>query len=140
MSSSFNLNTFLNEYKEYNKRAYTGAEVGQARMEELDIKRAEEAVNQQQLLSLTLGEKLSKVVGKRTVQQIGETASNLVFGVFEPITDYLEKYENIFDGSYRQELNAMGYQMYSTQKALSEDIMDRAETGALSGSKFVYTM
>lgn len=139
MSSSFNLNNFLNEYQNYNK-AYTAEELGHKAMETRDIQRAEAAVNQQQLLSLTLGEKLSKVVGKRTMQQIGETASNLVFGVFEPITDYLEKYENIFDGSYKNELNAMGYQMYSTQKVLSEDIMSRAETGALAGAKFVMDM
>ena len=61
MAEAFNLNTFLSEQQTYTQRKYTNAENAQAAMEARDIERAEEAVANNGLLSLTLGEKLNLI-------------------------------------------------------------------------------
>ena len=57
MSNQFNLNNFLQEYRGYNERQYTAAENGREAMAQRELQKAEEAVNQDKLLSLTLSEK-----------------------------------------------------------------------------------
>ena len=133
MAESFNLNTFLNEYKNYNNRQYTAAENGKAAMEERDIQRAQEAVQGSGFLSLTLSEKMAELgIGERVMQQIGDTAIGAVTDIFRPLGDWLDKYENIFDEKmYNAELQANGKQMFFTRQAL-----DR-ETQTTTGQKFV---
>ena len=133
MAESFNLNTFLNEYKNYNNRQYTAAENGKAAMEERDIQRAQEAVQGSGFLSLTLSEKMAELgIGERVMQQIGDTAIGAVTDIFRPLGDWLDKYENIFDEKmYNAELQANGKQMFFTRQAL-----DR-ETQTTTGQRFV---
>ena len=123
MAEAFNLNSFLSEYKSYNNRQYTAAENGKAAMEERDIQRAKEAVSDRNLLSLTLSEKIAELgIGKRVVQQLGETAVNAVTGIVSPITDWLETYENIYDERiYNGEMQAMGKQMFFAKQALTQE-------------------
>jgi len=136
-SSYFNLNQFLQEYQTYNNRQYTPAENGQAAMEQREIEKAQEAVRENGLLTLTLSEKLAELgVGERVVQQIGDTALNILKDFVNPITDYLEKYENIFDqDAYNTEIQSYARQMWQANEALSEDAASRA-----AGQKFVYNM
>ena len=139
MSNGFNLNTFLNEYKSYNNRQYTAAENGKAAMEQREQQRANEAVNNtNHLLSLTLGEKLAELgIGEHVVQQIGDTALNMLKGVVSPINDYLEKYENIFDqDKFIATIQSDAKQMYFAREALAKDASDRIP----EGQKFVYDM
>lgn len=133
MAESFNLKTFLNEYKNYNNRQYTAAENGKAAMEERDIQRAQEAVQGSGFLSLTLSEKMAELgIGERVMQQIGDTAIGAVTDIFRPLGDWLDKYENIFDEKmYNAELQANGKQMFFTRQALSR------ETETTTGQKFV---
>lgn len=133
MAESFNLNTFLNEYKNYNNRQYTAAENGKAAMEERDMQRAQEAVQGSGFLSLTLSEKMAELgIGERVMQQIGDTAVNAVTDIFRPLGDWLDKYENIFDEKmYNAELQANGKQMFFTRQALSR------ETETTTGQRFV---
>ena len=137
MASSFNLNTFLQEYKSYNAKAYTPAENGKNAMEQQEIQRAEEAVRESGLLALTLTEKLAELgIGDRVLQQLGDTALNMMKEFVNPITDYLETYENIFDESrYYSEIQSYAKQMFFANQALSEEAQGHAE-----GQKFVYTM
>lgn len=137
MASSFNLNTFLQEYKSYNNQTYTAAENGKAAMEERAIRQAEDAVKDNGFLTLTLSEKLAELgIGDRVFQQLGDTALGLLKDIVNPITDYLETYENIFDQSaYKAELQAYGKQMFFAKQALSNDAADRA-----AGQNFVYDM
>ncbi|MCQ2743184.1 MAG: hypothetical protein MJ230_00105 [bacterium] len=137
MASSFNLNTFLQEYKSYNNQAYTAYENGQNAMLEREIKQAEDAVRESGLLTLTLSEKLAELgVGERVLQQLGDTAINMLKEVVNPITDYLETYENIFDQSrYHSEIQAYAKQMFFAHQALAEESQDHVE-----GQNFVYTM
>ena len=135
---NFIMQNFLNEYKSYNNRKYTAVEAGKAAMEERDVKRAEDAVNGQGLLSLTLSEKLVNDLGlgKRVVQQLGDTAIGAVEEIVSPITNWLEKYEHIFDEKvYNAEMQAMGKQMFFARQALAEE----AASGAV-GQKFVIDM
>lgn len=136
-SSYFNLNQFLQEYQTYNNRQYTSAENGQAAMEQREIERAEEAVRENGLLTLTLSEKLAELgVGDRVLQQFGDTALNFLKDFVNPITDYLEKYENIFDQkAYNDEIQSYARQMWQANVALSEDAASRA-----TGQNFVYNM
>lgn len=136
-SSYFNLNQFLQEYQTYSNRQYTAAENGQAAMEQREIKKAEDAVRESGLLTLTLSEKLAELgVGDRVLQQIGDTAMNLLKECVNPITDYFEKYENIFDQSkYNSELQSYAKQMFYAKQALTEDAAQRD-----SGQTFVYDM
>ena len=137
MAETFNLNTFLQEQKFYNNRQYTAAENGKAAMEQRDIERAQNAVQEQGFLSLTLGEKLNEIgLGKRVIQQIGDTAVGAVEGIITPITDWLEKYEHVYDQKvYNAEMQAMGKQMFFAKQALTIE----AASGDV-GQKFVYDM
>ena len=121
MAETFNLNSFLNEYKSYNNRQYTAAENGKAAMEERDIERAKEATQSVGFLGLTLSEKISDLgVGPRVIEQIGETAKGMVTGIVSPFTEWLEKYEKVFDERvYNQEMQSMGAQMFLTKTELT---------------------
>ena len=123
MAEAFNLNTFLKEYGTYNNRQYTAAENGKAAMEERDIERAKAAVEGQGFLSLTLSEKLNELgVGKRVIQQLGETAVGAVEDIISPLTDWLEKYEHVYDEKvYNAEMQAMGKQMFFARQALTKE-------------------
>ena len=136
-SSYFNLNQFLQEYQTYNNRQYTAAENGQAAMEQREIKKAEEAVRENGLLSLTLSEKLAELgIGDRVVQQIGDTALNLVKEIVNPINNFFEKYEKVFDeNQYNSELQSYAKQMFYAKQALSEDASQRE-----AGQRFVLDM
>ena len=136
-SSYFNLNQFLQEYQTYNNRQYTAVENGHAAMEQKEIKKAEEAVRESGLLTLTLSEKLAELgIGDRVLQQFGDTALNLLKECINPITDYFDKYENIFDQSkYNSELQSYAKQMFYAKQALTEDASQRE-----SGQTFVYDM
>lgn len=137
MAAEFNMNSFLSEYKSYNNRQYTAAENGQAAMEERDIERAREATQSVGFLGLTLSEKLSELgVGKRVVEQIGDTAKGLITDIVNPLTDWLEKYENIFDERvYNAEMQAMGKQTFFAKQALELEAKSD-----LIGQIFVYNM
>ena len=139
MAADFNMNTFLNEQSSYLNRNYTNVENGKAAMEAADIQRAKEAVEAEEgsFLSLTLGEKLKELgVGEHVLNQLKETALNTVTGVFTPLSDYLKKYENIFDQNvYNAELQANGKQMFFTRMALAQESEQDEK-----GQKFVYDM
>ena len=137
MASNFNLNNFLQEYRTYNDRQYTAAENGKAAMEQRDLQRAEAAVKDSGLLTLTLSEKLAELgIGDRVIQQIGDSAMNLLKDIVTPITDYLENYENIFDQTkYEAEIQSYAKQMFFAKQALSEDAAERA-----TGQNFVIDM
>ena len=137
MASSFNLNTFLQEYKSYNNKAYTAYENGENAMVQRELQQAENAVRESSLLTLTLSEKLAELgIGDRVIQQFGDTAVNLMKELINPITDYLEKYENIFDQSkYKTEIQAYAKQMFFANQALTEEAGDHPE-----GQTFVYMM
>ena len=127
--SFFNLNTFLQEYKSYNNKAYTAVENGRTEMEERAIERAEEAVKDSGFLTLTLSEKLAELgLGDRVLKQIGDTALNLLKEFVNPITDYLENYENIFDQTrYNAEIQSYAKQMFYANQALTEDAQSRTD-------------
>ena len=121
MAAEFNMNSFLSEYKSYNNRQYTAAENGKAAMEERDIARAKEATQSTGFLGITLSKKVSELgVGPRVIEQIGDTAKNMVTGVVSPFTKWLEKYETVFDERvYNAEMQSMGAQMFFTKNELT---------------------
>jgi len=122
MAEAFNLNKFLSEQATYNSRQYTAAENGRAAMEARAVAKAEEAVNNG-FLGLTLSEKLSELgVGKRVAQQLSETAVNAVESIVSPLTDWLEKYEHVYDQNiFNSEIQAMGKQMFFAKQALTAE-------------------
>ena len=134
MAETFNLNTFLNEYKSYNNRQYTAAENGQAAMEERDVQRAQEAISSSGFLALTLGEKLTELgIGKRVMQQIGDTAVGAVSDIFRPLSEWLDKYENVFDEKvYNSLIQSDAKQMFFAKQAL-----DSESRNNVHGQRFV---
>lgn len=137
MAAEFNLNSFLGEYQSYNNRQYTAAENGKAAMEERDIERAREATQNIGFLGLTLSEKMAELgVGQRVIEQIGDTAKGMVSGVVSPFTEWLAKYEKVFDERvYNQEMQSMGAQMFFTRNELTLEAASQKV-----GQKFILDM
>ena len=137
MAEAFNLNTFLQTYQQATydpTKQYTAAEQN---MEQRLVEQAEQAVKQSGLLTLTLSEKLSEMgVGERVLQQFADTATNLLLDVVNPIGDYLEKYENIFDQRvYNTEIQSYAKQMFFSSQAMQSQAAENPV-----GQKFVYDM
>ena len=137
MAETFNLNSFLQTYKHATydpTKQHTAAEQN---MEQQLVQRAEEAVKESGLLTLTLSEKISELgLGERALQQFADTATNILLDVVNPIGDYLEKYENIFDQRiYNTEIQSYAKQMFFASQAMQQDAAERPV-----GQKFVYDM
>ena len=137
MAEAFNLNTFLQTYKTATydpTKQHTAAEQN---MEQKLVQQAEQAVKESGFLTLTLSEKMAEMgIGERALQQFADTAINLLTEVVNPIGDYLEKYENIFDQRvYNSEIQAYAKQMFFASQAMKEDASERPV-----GQKFVYDM
>ena len=137
MAEAFNLNTFLQTYQHATydpTKQHTAAEQN---MEQKLVEQAEQAVKQSGLLTLTLSEKLSEMgVGERVLQQFADTATNLLLDVVNPIGDYLEKYENIFDQRvYNTEIQSYAKQMFFSSQAMQSQAAENPV-----GQKFVYDM
>ena len=137
MAEAFNLNTFLQTYKQATydpTKQHTAAEEN---MEQRLVQQAEQAVKESGLLTLTLSEKMAEMgMGERVLQQFADTATNLLLDVVNPIGDYLEKYENIFDqNAYNSEIQSYAKQMFFASYAMNQDAQERPE-----GQNFVYTM
>lgn len=60
------------------------------------------------------------IVKTRTMQQVGETATNVAGGVFEPLFTYLEENENVFNGDITHELNKTLVASFNTKMILCE--------------------
>ena len=137
MAEAFNLNSFLQTYKHATydpTKQHTAAEKN---MEQQLLQKAEEAVKESGLLTLTLSEKMAELgIGERALQQFADTATNLLLEVVNPIGDYLEKYENIFDQRvYNTEIQSYAKQMFFASQAMQQDAAERPV-----GQKFVYDM
>ena len=106
-------------------------------MEAERIRQAEEAVKDSGFLTLTLSEKLAELgVGERVMQQFADTAMNLLTEAINPLTDYLDKYENIFDEQmYKTEIQSYAKQMFFAGQAMQEQASENT-----TGQKFVYDM
>ena len=137
MTQSFNLQNFLQTYKTQTYDPTKQHEAAEANMEKLLVEKAEEAVNSNKLLSLTLSEKMAELgIGERALKQIADSAVGIFTDVIDPISDYLEKYENIFDERvYHSEIQSYAKQMFFASQAMAEDAAENTV-----GQKFVYDM
>ena len=133
MAESFNLQSFFSQYKGYMERKFTPAENAYNNMEQQEIKRAEEAVKTD-FLSLSLSGKLEELgIGKRAIEQFGQTASGLVLDIVNPVLDYLKEHENIFDqDAYVKDIQSDAKQMFFAYQELKKD----ADTRIPYGQKF----
>lgn len=137
MAESFNLNNFLNTYKTQTydpTKLHANAE---ANMEAAELQKAEQAVKESGFLTLTLSEKLAELgVGERVMQQFADTAMNILMDTINPLTDYLDKYENIFDQNvYNAEIQSYAKQMFFAGQAMKQQAAE-----STTGQKFVYEM
>ena len=106
-------------------------------MEQKLVEQAKNAVRESGLLTLTLTEKIAELgVGERVLQQITDTATNLILDVVNPIGEYLEKYENIFDQRvYNTEIQSYAKQMFFSSQAMHAEAAQNPV-----GQNFVYDM
>ena len=137
MAEAFNLNTFLQTYQQATydpTKQHTNAEKN---MEQKLVEQAEAAVKSSGLLTLTLSEKMAEMgIGERALQQFADTATNILLEVVNPIGDYLEKYENIFDERmYNTEIQSYAKQMFFSSQAMQSQAAENPV-----GQKFVYDM
>ena len=137
MAEAFNLNSFLQTYKHATydpTKQHTAAEEN---MEQRLVQQAEQAVKESGFLTLTLSEKMAELgVGDRVLQQFADTATNLLLDVVNPIGDYLEKYENIFDQRvYNAEIQSYAKQMFFSSQAMQAQAAENPV-----GQNFVYDM
>ena len=137
MAEAFNLNTFLQTYKQTTydpTKQHTAAEEN---MEQKLVQEAENAVKESGLLTLTLSEKMAELgLGDRVLQQFADTALNILSEVVNPIGDYLEKYENIFDQRvYNSEIQSYAKQMFFSSQAMRQQASENPV-----GQRFVYDM
>ncbi len=137
MAEAFNLNTFLQTYKNATYDPTKQHAAAEERMEARLIEQAEQAVKESGLLTLTLSEKLAEMgVGKRVMEQFADTALGILTDVVNPIGDYLEKYENIFDQRvYNTEIQSYAKQMFFASQAMRQDAAENT-----TGQNFVYDM
>ena len=137
MAESFNLNTFLQTYQQATYDPTKQHKAAEENMEQQLVQKAEEAVKESGLLTLTLSEKMAEMgVGERVLHQFAESATNLLLDVVNPIGDYLEKYENIFDQRvYNTEIQSYAKQMFFASQAMRQDASERPV-----GQRFVYDM
>ena len=137
MAEAFNLNSFLQTYKQATYDPTKQHSAAEENMEQRRIAQAEEAVKESGFLTLTLSEKMAELgVGERVLQQFADTATNLLLDVVNPIGDYLEKYENIFDQRvYNSEIQSYAKQMFFSSQAMESQAAENPV-----GQKFVYDM
>ena len=137
MAEAFNLNTFLQTYKTQTYDPTKQHAAAEEKMEEKLQQQAEEAVKQSGFLTLTLSEKMAEMgLGERALQQFADTALSLLTDVVNPIGDYLEKYENIFDQRvYNSEIQAYAKQMFFASQAMRQEAAENT-----TGQNFVYDM
>ena len=137
MASSFNLNTFLQTYKTETYDPTKQHAAAEEAMEQKLVEQAEEATKASGLLTLTLSEKLAEMgVGERVLQQFADTAMDLLKDVANPLTEYLEKYENIFDDRvYNAEIQSYAKQMFFAGQAMKQQAAENT-----TKKKFVYDM
>ena len=137
MAEAFNLNTFLQTYKHATYDPTKQHAAAEANMEQQLVQKAEEAVKQSGFLTLTLSEKMAELgLGERAMQQFADTAMGLLTDLVNPIGDYLEKYENIFDDRvYNAEIQSYAKQMFFASQAMRQDAAENT-----TGQKFVYDM
>ena len=75
-------------------------------------------------------------IGERALQQFADTALGLLTDVVNPIGDYLEKYENIFDQRvYNSEIQSYAKQMFFASQAMRQEAAENT-----TGQNFVYDM
>jgi len=137
MTESFNLNNFLQTYK---TQTYDPTKQHAAAEEKMEAKlkeQAQEAIQNKGLLSLTLSEKMAELgLGDRVLKQVADTAVGLVTDIVNPIGDYLEKYENIFDQRvYNTEIQSYAKQMFFASQAMKSEAAENT-----TGQNFVYDM
>lgn len=137
MAETFNLNNFLQTYKTQTYDPTKQHAAAEAKMEANLEAKAEEAVRDSGFLTLTLSEKLAEMgVGERVLEQFATTATNLLTGAINPIGDYLEKYENIFDQRvYNTEIQSYAKQMFFASQAMAQEASENT-----TGQNFVYDM
>ena len=137
MAETFNLNNFLQTYKTQTYDPTKQHAAAEEKMEQRLEQKAEQAVQQNGFLSLTLSEKLTELgLGKRVLQQVADTATGIVTDIVDPINDYLQKYENIFDQRiYNTEIQSYAKQMFFASQAMKQDAAENT-----TGQNFVYDM
>lgn len=137
MAETFNLNSFLQTYKTATYDPTKQHAAAEERMETRLLEQAEQAVKGNGFLTLTLSEKLAEMgIGKRVMEQMADTAIGIVTDIVNPIGDYLEKYENIFDQRvYNTEIQSYAKQMFFASQAMKEDAAENT-----TGQNFVYDM
>lgn len=137
-AGNFNLTDYKNNaYLQglyHPEKLYAAAE---AKMEQQEVAKAEEAVNKKSFGSLTLSEKLLELgVGKRVMEQIGDTALGVVREVVDPVVSYLKDIEKVCTpGVLDQELQSYAKQMFFANNAMSEE-----DDKNPIGRRFVYNM
>lgn len=137
MAETFNLNMFLQTYKQATYDPTKKYAASEKAMEEKLVLQAEKAVEESGFLTLTLSEKLAELgIGEMVLTQFADTAMGLLTDLINPVTDYLDKYKNIFDQSaYNSEIQAYAKQMFFASQAMEEDAEER-----IDGRNFTYTM
>ncbi len=137
MAETFNLNNFLQTYKTQTYDPTKQHAAAEAKMESRLEEKAQEAVQSNGFLTLTLGEKMAELgIGERALKQFADTAVGLVTDIVNPIGDYLEKYENIFDQRvYNAEIQSYAKQMFFASQAMRQEAAENT-----TGQNFVYDM
>ena len=137
MAEAFNLNQFLQTYKTNTYDPTKQHANAEEKMETKRLEQAQAAVKNGGLLSLTLSEKMAELgVGERVLQQVADTAVGIITDVVNPLSDYLEKYEKVFDENvYNAEIQAYAKQMFFASQAMKQDAAEN-----VVGQNFVLDM
>ena len=108
-------------------------------MEQQEIKRAEEAVKTN-FLNLSLSGKLAELgIGKRVMEQLGQTASGMALELINPVLDYLKDNENIFNqDEYFNSIQSDAKQLFFSYQALKEDAEKRNPVGQHFDSNYFF--
>ena len=88
-------------------------------------------------VATVISEKMAELgVGERVLQQVADTAVGIITDVVNPLSDYLEKYEKVFDENvYNAEIQAYAKQMFFASQAMKQDAAEN-----VVGQNFVLDM
>ena len=144
--TNFNFNHVVQNSAKYLEKDYTAAGHAAEQMEQAEKVRVEQAIKFESagFLGITLGQKLTDAgIGRRVAKQLVDTATGAVGRVVSPLSEYLDKYENVFNGTIQAEFNGDAYQLYSASNAMAEEALNTPNIVGLGPSrapKFVMDM
>ncbi len=124
MAEAYNRDYVFNNSGQYLNKDYSVGAKAREEMEKAELQKAEEATKTG-TFGMLVAEKVKEAgVGERVIKQVADTAANTLLSITRPLGDYLDKYEDVFNGRIKEEFNGDAYQLYSASKFMAQAVAE----------------